>query len=498
MLDGRIKNLLIDFGGVLIDLDRRRCLEHFRLLGMPDVENLLHDCHQEGFFQLHEKGLISDADFRERIRQAIGRPVADEAIDEAWNSFLDGIPAYKLDFLLELCTRYDVCLLSNTNAIHWNYACTHDFAQGGHRVEDYFDRIYLSYQMKMIKPAGCPKRRCSSTMPKPTAARRNRSASGPIPRKPMRIGDICSNNLPSVATIGFFDGVHRGHRFLIGQVRREAAARGLDAAVITFPVHPRQVLQCDYRPQLLTTPQEKLSLLAETGIDTCILLDFTPHLASLTAREFMEVLKNRYRIRALVIGYDHRFGHNRSEGFGDYARYGQELGIDVLPADAFHLPTAPDGSPVSSSLVRRLLRTGDAAQAAECLGYPYFLNGTVVSGRRIGHQLGYPTANLQPDHPDKIIPANGVYAVRVETGGKTYGGMLNIGRRPTLDNGDDRSIEVHIFDFDRDIYRESLRLSFVQRIREERKFNSVDELTEQLHRDAETIRALLQAPHTVP
>ena len=277
-------------------------------------------------------------------------------------------------------------------------------------------------------------------------------------------------------------------------MRREAAARGLSSAVITFPLHPRQVLQNDYRPQLLTTPQEKLSLLEETGIDTCILLDFTPHLASLTAREFMEV----YRIRALVIGYDHRFGHNRSEGFEDYARHGQELGIDILPAEAFRLPAAPDGNPVSSSLIRRLLRTGDVSQAAECLGYPYFLNGTVVSGRRIGHQLGYPTANLQPDHPDKIIPANGVYAVRVETGGKTYGGMLNIGRRPTLDNGDDRSIEVHIFDFDRDIYRESLRLSFVQRIREERKFNSVDELTEQLHRDAGTIRALLQAPHTAP
>ena len=152
MLDGHIKNLLIDFGGVLIDLDRRRCLEHFRRLGMPDVENLLHDCHQEGFFQLHEKGLISDAGFRERIRQAIGRPVTDEAIDEAWNSFLDGIPAYKLDFLLELRKHYTVCLLSNTNAIHWDYACTHDFAQGGRRVEDYFDRIYLSYQLKMIKP----------------------------------------------------------------------------------------------------------------------------------------------------------------------------------------------------------------------------------------------------------------------------------------------------------------------------------------------------------
>ena len=312
----------------------------------------------------------------------------------------------------------------------------------------------------------------------------------------MRIGDICSNNLPSVATIGFFDGVHRGHRFLIDQVRREAAARGLESAAVTFPVHPRQVLQSDYRPKLLTTPQEKLALLAETGIDTCILLDFTPHLASLSAREFMEVLKHRYRIRALLIGYDHRFGHNRSEDFGDYARYGHELGIDIRPAEAFRLPDTPGGEPVSSSLIRRLLLAGDVAQAATCLGYPYFLNGTVVSGRRIGHQLGYPTANLRPDHPDKLIPANGVYAVRVETEGRTYGGMLNIGRRPTLDNGDDRSIEVHIFDFDRDIYHEPLRLSFIRRIREERKFDSVDQLTEQLHRDATAIRALLHATDT--
>ncbi len=152
MLDGHIKNLLIDFGGVLIDLDRRRCLEHFRRLGMPDVEGLLNDYRQKGFFQLHEKGLISDADFRGRIRQAAGRPLTDEAIDEAWNSFLDGIPAYKLDFLLELRKHYNVCLLSNTNAIHWDHACKHAFARDGHRVEDYFDRIYLSYQMKMAKP----------------------------------------------------------------------------------------------------------------------------------------------------------------------------------------------------------------------------------------------------------------------------------------------------------------------------------------------------------
>lgn len=308
----------------------------------------------------------------------------------------------------------------------------------------------------------------------------------------MRIGDICSNNFPSVATIGFFDGVHRGHRFLIEQVRHEAATRNLSSAVITFPIHPRQILQSFYRPKLLTTPSEKLALLEQTGIDTCILLDFTPHLASLSAYEFMEVLRNRYNIRVLVIGYDHRFGHNRSEDFESYAFYGRELGIATLPAQAFRLGTPGSERPISSSLIRKLLEEGNVAQAADCLGYPYFLNGIVVSGHRIGHQLGYPTANLQPDHPDKLIPANGVYAVRAEVSGRTYDGMLNIGLRPTLDNGNNRSIEVHIFDFNQDIYQQPLRLSLIQRIRAEQKFSSTEELTAQLNRDAQQIRTLLQ------
>ena len=288
----------------------------------------------------------------------------------------------------------------------------------------------------------------------------------------MRIGDICSNNPPSVATIGFFDGVHQGHRFLIEQVRQEAAARGLASSVITFPVHPRKVLHSDYRPALLTTPQEKLDLLAQTGIDQCILLDFTPHLAALSAREFMEVLKHCYNVRALLIGFDHRFGHNRCEGFDDYVRYGHELGIDVLPTRAFRMETPRGDTPVSSSLVRRLLLEGKIAQANQCLGYP--------------------TANLQPDHPDKLVPANGVYAVRVATCGQNYGGMLNIGCRPTLDNGAERSIEVHIFHFDRDIYQQPLRLSFMQRIREERRFSSLDELAGQLRQDAARIREVLE------
>ena len=296
---------------------------------------------------------------------------------------------------------------------------------------------------------------------------------------------------PAVATIGFFDGVHGGHRFLIRQVREAAALRGLASAVITFPEHPRAVMHPDFHPELLSTCNEKLELLAQTGIDRCVLLDFTPELAALSARQFMEMLHGQYAIRALVIGYDHRFGHGRSEGFDDYVRYGNELGMEVLPAEAYHLPASDCPLPVCSSSVRRLLREGDVASAARYLGYPYFLNGIVVGGFRMGRRIGYPTANLQVNDECKIIPARGVYAVRVEVDGCIYGGMLNIGCRPTFDNGANTTIEAHIFDFKSDIYNHSLRLFFVQRIRSERKFASVEELVAQLHQDAEIARGML-------
>lgn len=296
---------------------------------------------------------------------------------------------------------------------------------------------------------------------------------------------------PAVATIGFFDGVHGGHRFLIRQVREAAALRGLASAVITFPEHPRAVMHPDFHPELLSTCNEKLELLAQTGIDRCVLLDFTPELAALSARQFMEMLHGQYAIRALVIGYDHRFGHGRSEGFDDYVRYGHELGMEVLPAEAYHLPASDCPLPVCSSSVRRLLREGDVASAARYLGYPYFLNGIVVGGFRMGRRIGYPTANLQVNDECKVIPARGVYAVRVEVDGCIYGGMLNIGCRPTFDNGANATIEAHIFDFKSDIYNHSLRLFFVQRIRSERKFDSVEELVAQLHQDAEIARGML-------
>lgn len=305
---------------------------------------------------------------------------------------------------------------------------------------------------------------------------------------------------PCVATIGFFDGVHAGHRYLIRQVKEIATAKGLRSALVTFPVHPRKVMNDDYRPELLTTPEEKINLLAGIGVDYCLMLDFTPEISRLTAREFMtQVLKERFQVECLVIGYDHRFGHNRSEGFEDYVRYGKEIGIEVIQAKAYTSPVEmKDGQSVtvSSSLIRKLLHKGDVDLAARCLGYEYFLDGTVVGGYQVGRKIGFPTANLSVDDPDKLVPADGVYAVWVTFDGKTYMGMLNIGVRPTIGNGPDRTIEVNILHFHSNIYDKFIRLTFVKRTRPELKYSSIDELIIQLHKDAEETEAILLAKET--
>ena len=286
---------------------------------------------------------------------------------------------------------------------------------------------------------------------------------------------------PSVATIGFFDGVHLGHRHLINQVKMAASLNGWCSSIITFPVHPRQVIQSDYQPSLLSSPEEKIELLASTGIDNCILLPFTRELSQLTAWEFMQMLYDQYKVRMLVIGYDHRFGHNRAETFEDYCRYGRELGIHIMQATAY----TQEQDKVSSSVIRRALLSGEVSTATKYLGYPYFMQGTIVSGYQVGRKIGFPTANLQVDFPNKLIPAIGVYAVRVSVNGQSYRGMLNIGHRPTLNNGTDLSIEVHILDFEGDIYHQPMRIEFVDFLRPEAKFNSVDELTLQIQKDKE-------------
>ena len=255
-------------------------------------------------------------------------------------------------------------------------------------------------------------------------------------------------------------------------------------------------MQPDFRPELLTTCDEKVSLLAGTGIDYCIMLDFTLDLACLSAKQFMAILKQDYRVQVIVIGYDHRFGHNRSEGFEDYVCYGKESGIQVSRAQAYtsdiEIGTTRN-IPVSSSLIRKLLHEGEVEIAARCLKYEYFLDGTVVGGYQVGRKIGFPTANLSVDDPDKLIPADGVYAVWVTFDGKTYMGMLNIGVRPTIDNGPNRTIEVNILHFHSNIYDKFIRLTFVKRTRPELKFSSIGELIVQLHKDAEETEAILLA-----
>lgn len=292
---------------------------------------------------------------------------------------------------------------------------------------------------------------------------------------------------PSVATIGFFDGVHRGHRFLIGQVKEVAAKEGLCAALVTFPVHPRKVIQASYHPQLLSAPEEKLELLEGTGTDYCILLPFTRELSLLSARQFMQLLHDKFNIRVLVIGYDHRFGHNRSESFEDYCRYGEELGMCIVRARAY----TEKGNKISSSVIRRLLTEGNVSRAAGLLGYNYYLDGTVVDGYKVGRKIGFPTANLQVACPDKLVPGEGVYAVYVHIDGKRLVGMLNIGHRPTLDNGTDLSIEVHILCFSDNIYHKEMRIEFVKRLRSEIKYDTIDALVAQMQKDREETARLL-------
>jgi len=291
-----------------------------------------------------------------------------------------------------------------------------------------------------------------------------------------------------VATIGFFDGVHRGHRFLIDRLTEDARQNGMQSMVITFDKHPRQVLQADYRPMLLTTLDERIELLEQTGVDKCEVLTFDKELAALSARTFMErVLRDRLHVRRLYIGYDHRFGHNRTEGFDDYVAYGRELGIAVERSDSY----SPNGMKVSSSAVRALLEEGKTDEAAQCLGRPYGLHGTVTNGERIGRKLGFPTANLLTDK-EKLIPAAGVYAVKVCREGRQemLPGMMNIGTRPTF-HGTQQTLEVHILNFNDNLYDCRLQVFFGRRLREERTFDSAEALKTQLEADAAAVRKLL-------
>ena len=292
-------------------------------------------------------------------------------------------------------------------------------------------------------------------------------------------------NGKSVATIGFFDGVHRGHRFLIEQVKEVAKAEGLLSMVITFDKHPREVLRSDYQPQMLSSLEEKVERIRLSGVDRCEVLPFNKETASLSAYDFMKtVLKERLGVSSLIIGYDNRFGHNRTEGFDDYVAYGKELGIEVIRAKAFVLNSVN----VSSSVIRAFLSEGEVEMAAMCLGYRYCLSGTVVSGVQEGRKMGFPTANIDMGGIRKLIPARGVYAmIATLDNGTAYPAMMNIGNRPTF-NGNTTTMEVNILDYHGDLYGRRLAVSFVKRLRLEQRFPSEKALMEQLKKDEEETR----------
>ena len=298
-----------------------------------------------------------------------------------------------------------------------------------------------------------------------------------------------------VATIGFFDGVHRGHRFLIDRVIEEAQRSGMSSAVITFDRHPREVLQTDYQPDLLSTLDEKLLLLSKTHVDNTVVLHFDASLAALTAHDFMrDVLQGQLKVRKLIIWYDNRFGHNRSEGFDDYVRYGKELGIEVIRADAF----LPDDVRVSSSVIRTCLREGRVEDANRLLGYDYTIESRIVSGYQNGRKMGFPTANLDVTRCQQLLPASGVYAVlvRLQDSVGWKRGMMNIGHRPTF-NGTTTSMEVNLFNFSGDLYGQELLVSFISKIRDEHKFDSIEALAEQLQHDKVQINKIFDTTYHI-
>lgn len=298
-----------------------------------------------------------------------------------------------------------------------------------------------------------------------------------------------------IAAVGMYDGVHAGHQFLIDYLRREAASRGLTPAVITFTRHPLTVVRPLEKPGLLTSLEDRLSRLESAGIDDIILLTFNDKIRFKSAREFLSGLRKTYGVDALVLGFNNHFGHDRPQTFADYVKIGSEVGVDIISAPEYRGP----GSPVSSSAIRRLLLDGKPEKAAEALGYTYALRGIVVEGRKLGRQLGFPTANIRISDSDLLIPKPGVYAAIVVTpDGERRQAMVNIGYRPTVTDpatAAEPSLEAHILDFKGYLYEEEVTIRFVSYLRSECRFDTTEMLREQLVKDAAAVRKLLANRH---
>ena len=307
-----------------------------------------------------------------------------------------------------------------------------------------------------------------------------------------------------IATTGFFDGVHLGHRLVIERLVSLARERGDESLVVTFWPHPRAVLQDGARElRLLNTLDEKKDLLTALGVDRIEVLDFTRSFAALTACEYLTLLRDRFAVTTLLMGYDNRVGSDRLTASA-LRTVSEEIGIELLELEPVELePSGPPSyvaegghrfadvhpslTPVSSTKIRKCLEEGDLEESAGMLGYGYCLKGVVVAGNRLGRTIGFPTANMKLYEPLKLVPGRGVYVVEVEVLGRKFRGMTNIGQRPTV-GGTFTTIETHILDFDEDIYGLPLQVTFLRRLRDEVYFPSLEALKDQLEKDRESCR----------
>lgn len=512
------KALLFDYGGVLVDLDAARSFAAFDALGM-NVRPYIGLYGQRDFFGRIERGEQSVADFCEQLRVATGCMTAtNDAIVAAWRAFTIGVPGERLAMLWRLKRTHRLLLLSNTSIIHWSDAEQHYLCGPQGDTKALFEHTFLSFEMGIEKPApaifetalqragveanevlfiddsaeNCAAARAlgidslwaapnggwmAAFAPELPVAQVHRTLEKGLAQ---RIG-------ASVATIGFFDGVHSGHHALLSEVVRVARAEQQASVAITFAQHPRCVVDPTFAPALLLSDEARIAALSTTGVDHVVVLAFDSTMARLTAAEFMQqVLCDKLGVRHLLIGHDHRFGRDRAEGFEEYITYGKAMGITVHQATRYafgqHNP--------SSSLIRQLLREGKVPLANALLQSHYTLTGVVVEGRRVGRTIGFPTANVQLDDAHCLVPAKGVYLVRTNYGD----GVMNIGHRPTFtDKPELRTIEVHLLDTTIDLYGKVLEVALLTYLRAEQRFDTIDALTAQIHSDCQTARELLAA-----
>jgi len=292
----------------------------------------------------------------------------------------------------------------------------------------------------------------------------------------------------AVVTIGTFDGVHVGHRKIISGIKDLADETGGETVLLTFFPHPRMILHPeDESLKMINTINEKAEMLEQIGIDHLIITPFSRDFSNQSPEDYIrDVLVNKIGTKKIVIGYYHGFGNDRPGGFADLQRLGPVYGFDIVEIPEQDISEVA----ISSTRVREALLNGAIELANAFLGYPFFITGTVVRGDQIGRQIGYPTANIVIDEKYKLIPLDGIFAVKVKTGDTIYNGMAYIGTRPTI-NGVTRNIEVNIFDFDKEIYNEQIRMEFYHFIRGDMKFASLDELKEQIRKDKLDVEALL-------